>query len=83
MNIPMQSVKSSQIAAVGYDGSSETLAIQFHTGVERGIVYHYSPVPSGMYYGLVSAESIGRFFGQHIKANDAIKFEKVKTKEAA
>ena len=83
MNIPLQSVKSSQIAAVGYDASSETLAIQFHTGVERGIVYHYAPVPSGMYYSLLGAESIGRFFGQQIKGNDAITFTKVNTKEAA
>lgn len=83
MNIPLQGVNSSQIASVGYDSPSETLAIQFHTGVERGIVYHYTPVPSGMYHSLIGAESIGKFFGSHIKNNDAIKFSKVNTKEVA
>lgn len=83
MNIPLQAVKSSQIAAAGYDSPTETLALQFHTGVERGIVYHYTPVPSGMYHSLLAAESIGKFFGQFIKGNPDIGFTKVNTKEAA
>lgn len=82
--IPMQSVNSSQIMAVGYDASAETLAIQFWAkGKTPGSVYHYTPVPLGMYQGLVAAESVGKFFGQHIRGKDGIACRKIDTQREA
>lgn len=78
MNIELTPVNSRQIAAVGHDAPTETLAIQFHgKGDKPGSIYHYSPVPAGMYQGLISAESVGKFFGAHIKGKDGIKYQRV------
>lgn len=79
----MQAVKSSQIHAIGYDGPSQTLAIQFHSGVANGVHYEYNPVPRATYDGLIGAGSIGKYFGEHIKGNPKIGFKKVSLKEAA
>lgn len=83
MNIDMQTVKSSQIHAIGYDGASQTLAIQFHSGVANGVQYEYTPVSRATYDGLMGAGSIGKYFGEHIKGNEKISFKKVNLKEAA
>lgn len=44
-------VNSSNLSAVGYDGS--TLRIQFHSGG----LYDYSGVPESVYIGLMNAAS--------------------------
>lgn len=56
------SIRSSNIASVGYDSVSETLEIEFDNGV-----YQYSGVPKGVHSGLMSASSAGRYFHKNIK----------------
>lgn len=58
-----QPVSSSNLRSVGYDASSETLEIEFHSGG----TYQYSQVPASIYQGLMQAESHGRYFHAHIK----------------
>ena len=58
-----ESVSSSNISSIGYDGKSGTLEIEFHSGG----VYQYFNVPKGVYDGLMSAGSHGRFFARNIK----------------
>jgi hypothetical protein len=59
----MQSVSSSNLAAVGYDNDSATLRIQFLHGGS----YDYYGVPSDVYDGLMGAGSKGTYFDQNIK----------------
>ena len=65
MPFTMQPVKSSQIAAVGYDAAAKKLAVQF----TRGQTYHYDNVPPELHQQLLGAESIGSFFGKTIRSN--------------
>lgn len=61
-------VESSQISGIGYDAASRTLAIQFPgRGPAEGTTYHYFDVPAEVYEAFISAESIGKYFGAHIK----------------
>ena len=55
-------VSSSVIASVGYDAKSATLELVFHTGG----IYQYYGVPSMLYEQLLTADSIGKFFHEHI-----------------
>lgn len=48
---------------MGYDPTTSTLGIRFHSGSE----YHYFDVPEELYNGLVSAPSVGRYFHEHVK----------------
>jgi hypothetical protein len=61
--IKMEAVTSSQLAAVGYDPESETMAIRF----KNGSLYHYYHVSAEQHHALVSAESIGKHFTQNVK----------------
>ena len=54
-------VASSNLSAVGYEGS--TLYIRFHSGA----VYEYYDVPSSVYNGLMSASSKGTYHADFIK----------------
>jgi KTSC domain len=73
MTIAMKEVKSSQIEAIGYDDATSTLAIRF----KCGSVYHYNYVPQNLFDELSSAESVGSFFGKHIKPHaDLYPFKK-------
>ncbi len=63
--IPMTAVQSNQVAAVGYDAASKTLALTFTRG--PGHIYHYPDVAQKTYDDMMAAESKGIFFGQHIK----------------
>lgn len=56
-------VDSSQIAAVGHDPLADVMEIQFRTGG----VYRYAGVSLALFQGFLSAESHGKFFGEHIK----------------
>lgn len=56
-------VDSSQIAAVGHDPLADVMEIQFRTGG----VYRYAGVSLALFRGFLSAESHGKFFGEHIK----------------
>ena len=64
--IPMTPVVSKQLAAVGYDAASKTLAVTFSRGT--GAIYHYPNVEPKTHADMMAAESLGAYFGQHIKA---------------
>ncbi|MFM1683382.1 KTSC domain-containing protein [Aeromonas salmonicida] len=59
----MVPVSSSNLRAVGYDSTSQTLHVAFHSSG----VYEYSGVPALVHAGLMSAESHGSYFDAHIK----------------
>lgn len=61
----MTSVSSSNIAALGYDAASQTLAVQF----QNGDTWHYEPVPQETYDSVRSAESVGRAFNSEIRGS--------------
>jgi len=63
--IPMTPVTSNQVAAVGYDAARKTLAVTFVRS--NGSIYHYPNVDAKVHAEFVGAESIGKYFGQHIK----------------
>lgn len=63
MPITLNPVKSSQIAAIGYDAGTKELRVKFHNGG----VYSYSAVPAEVHEKLVGAESIGKAFGSLIR----------------
>jgi hypothetical protein len=86
--IDMQSVESSQIAAIGHDAETGTRAILFYRGFGRdkkpGSLYHYANVTAEDFEAFKSAESIGRHFGQHIKPfADRYPFERIDEKPSA
>ncbi|MFJ8516142.1 KTSC domain-containing protein [Lysinibacillus xylanilyticus] len=58
----MVPVSSSNLEAVGYDASSQTLRIRFHSGT-----YDYFGVPSHIHQGLMSASSKGSYHATYIK----------------
>lgn len=62
MNIPLETVKSSAIRAVGYDPDTETLALQMATGL-----YHYGNVPPKVHAELMASDSIGSYFATEIR----------------
>lgn len=79
--IPLQPVTSSQIHAIGYDDATKTLAVQFHGKAGPGSTYHYSDVPPEKFLELKRSESIGKYFGAHIK-NGGYKYAKLGAKAA-
>ena len=54
-------VSSSNIAAIGYEGS--TLYVEF----SNGSLYEYYNVPRSLYDGLMSASSHGEYLDAYIK----------------
>lgn len=64
------SIKSSLISEIGYDPETSTLEVLF----SNGGVYRYFDVPPEKAFDLHHAESIGKYFGQHIRGK--FKFEK-------
>lgn len=63
-------VQSSQIAELGYDAASKTMAVRFKGwGEKPGALYHYGNVDQDDYDALRNAESIGAHFGKTIKPN--------------
>lgn len=79
--IEMHAVKSSQIARVGYDPATKTLACQFVHGA--GHLYVYPNVEPKVHADFMASKSIGKFFGQHIKALPFEKYEAPKVEEPA
>lgn len=82
--ITMDSVESSQIAAIGYHAETQTLAIQFAAkGDKPGSVYHYSNFTSEDFAAFKGAESIGSHFYKHVKpAKDKYPYVKVEAAPA-
>lgn len=64
MEIKLEPVESSLIAATGYDPASNTLAVQF----KSGDTYHYEGVPPEVVQAMDEADSVGKFFGQNIRS---------------
>ena len=56
-------VDSSNLDAVGYDESTQTLTVRF----KNGSMYEYLDVPPGVFEALVASASKGSFFNQQIK----------------
>lgn len=63
-------VSSSTVVSVGYDEATETLEIEFKSGV-----YQYYNVPKVIYENFMQAESKGQFHNLHIK--NAFPFSRV------
>ena len=63
--ITLNPVESNQVKAVGYDPLTRELAVTFTRG--NGAIYHYFEVAPQTFEDFIKAESIGKFFGQHIK----------------
>jgi hypothetical protein len=67
-NIELTPIDSRQIAAIGHDAKTETLAIQFKNwNGEVGSTYHYSNFSAEDFEAFKSSESKGKHFGAHIK----------------
>ena len=61
----MQPVSSSNLAAVGYDPETQTLAIEFQSGG----TYEYYDVPQQVFDGLLSTGSLGQYFQSNIRGS--------------
>jgi hypothetical protein len=53
------------VQSVGYDRRRRVLEVE----VDGGAVYQYLDVPAREYFALISADSVGRYYNQQIKAN--------------
>ncbi len=58
-----QSVKSSNLASIGYNTDSQTLEVEFL----NGSIYHYFKVPADIFENLMSANSHGTYFSANIR----------------
>lgn len=56
-------VQSAALVSIGYDAETETLEVEFSSGV----VYRYLRVPDDVAAGLYRAESLGRYFDEFVK----------------
>lgn len=67
--IAMDAVDSSQIAAIGHDAETNTLAVQFAPRKDGtpGSVYHYSNFTADDFSDFANADSIGSHFHRNIK----------------
>lgn len=62
-NAPRVAVDSSNITEVAHDEKTRTLRVWF----QNGAVYDYDGVPRQTYTGLLSAESVGKYFHVHVR----------------
>lgn len=76
-------VQSSQLAAVGHDPDTNTLAVRFNgKGDKPGSLYHYGNFTAYQFAELTSAESKGSYFIRNIKSNPAHPYTRVEEKAA-
>lgn len=61
--ILLNPVRSSNLAAIGYDPEVLVLAVQFASGH----IYHYANVPQDRWEALHAAPSKGQYYGREIK----------------
>lgn len=59
----MIEVNSSTISQVGYDSSSQILAVKFKTGA----VYEYLEVPQEIYNFVINSDSVGKALNAEVK----------------
>ena len=62
-NIQTTPVKSSNIAAIGHDPSTKTMAVQF----KGSGIYHFRDVPAELFDKMLNSESVGKFFHSNIR----------------
>lgn len=74
--IALTPVESKQVHSVGYDKDTATLAVTFRRwdGRAPDAVYHYPDVSPVMHAEFIGAESVGKYFGEHIRALPFKKF---------
>jgi hypothetical protein len=66
-HIPRKPVKgSSNIASLGHDPKTNTLAVEFH-GSTPPRVYHYDGVTTADHLAMLASPSVGSHFAAHIK----------------
>jgi len=66
--IALDSVDSSQIAAIGHNPETDTLAIRFRRkDGSDGSLYHYANVTTEDFSAFKNAASVGSHFYKHIK----------------
>lgn len=78
--IVMQPVESSQIAAIGHDPATNTLAIEFKSWNKDKPenIYHYDNFTSADFEEFKNAKSFGSHFKTHIKAySDKFPYTKI------
>lgn len=76
--IAITPVESSQLAGIGHDPETNTLAIQFKSKTGTGSIYHYDNFTSEQFAEFKSAESLGSYFKRLIKpAVEAHPYRKV------
>jgi hypothetical protein len=63
---------SRTLATAGYDDPSATMEVEF----VEGRVYRYFVVPRSVFDALVGADSVGRFFQEHIR--DVYPYERIR-----
>ena len=59
----MKKVRSSNVAAIGFDEDSGALYVEFHSGAR----YRYLGVPLSVFQSLEAAPSKGKFFTNNIR----------------
>lgn len=64
----MQTVTSSNIAAIGHNADTSTLRITFNSGTS----YDYQNIPESLFRELLVAESVGSFFTRNIKSQPEV-----------
>lgn len=69
----LQTVRSSNIDAIGYDPQASKLVVKFKSGAK----YAYDSVPADIHKGLIGAERIGTYFHQNVR--DKFKTTKLDT----
>jgi len=67
----MTSVDSEAMTDIEYDAATQVLRIRFHDGDWYG----YSDVPAEIHAALLSADSHGRYFQEHVR--DRYRFRKL------
>lgn len=67
MIIPLKDVTSSQIAQIGHDPETQTLAILLRSGG----LYYYDNFTAADFIEFASSPSLGSHFYRHIKHNKA------------
>ncbi len=78
--IAMTAIESSQIAAIGHDAWTNTLAIQFKSGG----LYHYENFDQELFDAFRNATSIGSHFYKHIKPHtDKFPYARIEARPAA
>ena len=84
-SIALEEVKSSQIAAIGHDPQTSTLAIRFKNWKgEPTSLYCYDNVSAEDYQAFKTAESVSKHFSKHIKAHaDRYPFRRVEDRPVA